>query len=121
MELPIELIFFIFNYLDYDKLHNYVSKTKFIKYTIFKYKVNESYALGIYNNVFNNCFLCNTQLTTNYLMNFCSCCSSILDKYPMICNICSKKYEPKVYGSLVHAKCINCNKKAIHLNINYWS
>ena len=121
MNIPNDLFFYILSFINIEELHNYFCKKTFINYVKYKFNIKDVYANGIYNNLYNNCFLCGYQLTTNFLMNFCSCCNMIINKYPMICDLCSKKYQPKTYGNLIYANCINCDKRSIHLNINFWS
>lgn len=121
MNIPNDIFFYILSFINIEKLHNYVCENTFIKYVNYKFNIKHSYAKGIYYNLKNNCFLCDCKLTTNFLMNFCVCCNTIVNNYPMICNLCSKKYQPKTYGNLIYANCINCNKRSIHLNINFWS
>ena len=121
MNLPLDIIYLIFHYLEYDKLYEIIDRNMHIDYTMSRYNISYKYAKGIYQNFMNNCFLCDKILYNNYLMNFCSCCNISISQYPMICNSCSKEFSPRNYGKLVHANCINCNKKSIHLNINIWS
>ena len=121
MNLPLDIIYLIFHYLEYDNLYKFIDKNMHIDYTMSKYNTSYKYAKGLYQNFMNNCFLCDKFLNKTYLMNFCSCCNVSINQYPMICNDCSKEFGPRNYGKLVHANCINCNKKSIHLNISIWS
>lgn len=127
MNLPKDIIIHILSYID----NNLIKKIN-MPYDYYKqYLISRSYNSkkeewyqGVYNNLYDRCFICSTQLNVKLqVMIICFNCEVLLDNYstyPTACTNCIK-CKKIVKGSLFGAKCPCCTDKRMHLVITSFS
>tara|TARA_Y100000389_G_C17398104_1_gene483766 strand:+ start:698 stop:1072 length:375 start_codon:yes stop_codon:yes gene_type:complete len=121
MLLPYEIIMNIFSFLDINKIAEiHLPITYFTQYIKLRLdKKSNLWINGIYNNLYNNCFLCKNILSEIHFMMICIKCEFILDdicKYPLYCLKCIQA-KKIVRGKILLKSCLLCNNSRMVIAI----
>lgn len=97
----------------------------FKKYIINRISIKKSdkWIKGIYNNCYNNCFVCSYYTPLTYCMVICISCEILLDNicnYPMLCYNCNYNKEIN-RGKVLCLPCCCCENKCMHIGITAYS
>lgn len=127
MILPRDINIKILSYIDNNTIKNICMPYNHYKQYLIQRQIvkkKEIWYRGVYNNLYNRCFICHKDL--NNLINImiiCFHCELILDEYcnyPLICLDCMD--HPKIKrGKVYAAKCPTCDDCRMHVGITRFS
>jgi hypothetical protein len=118
--LPIDTEIEIYSFLRFEDMIKIINNKEYF-HMILSHKfinMNKTICYGIYYNLNNNCYYCNTVLDTDFILNLCFNCTFYVDyynSYPMICKDC---VTPVKRGKTINAKCKGCDIITQHLGIS---
>ena len=125
MLLPYEIIMNIFSFLDINKIKEiHIPIIYFKQYIQIRLNNNSDIWInGIYNNLYDNCFLCKNKLPELYFMMICIKCEFTLDNlcvYPLYCSNCIK-YKNIVRSKVLLKSCPLCNNSRMVIAVAPYS
>ena len=120
-------IFHILSYIDNETIKNIEMPYDYYKQYLISRSITSKtdvWYKGVYNNLYDRCFTCNTELNILLqVMIICFNCEILLDShctYPTVCTDCAK-CKKIVRGKLFAARCPCCNDPRMHIAITSFS
>lgn len=124
--LPEDMIIQILSYLENDVIKKiqipFECYKKYLHLRILKNK-SQNWYCGIYNNLYNKCFVCAADFDELYITIICYHCELLLDdyfSYPTICTHCSD-FKNLKRGKIFSRMCPGCNNNRINLAITSYN
>jgi hypothetical protein len=122
MNLPYDIIIYIYTYLDVNKIRDlkltYLNYKSYIKTIYMSENKPELWYRGVYNNLNNNCFICESKFE-NYFIIICLRCEFVFGEYcsyPIICDTCID-CKINVTRKVLCKTCPSCRDKRMHVAI----
>lgn len=127
MNLPRDIVIHILSYIDNETIKNIKMPYDYYKQYLVSRSITskpENWYIGVYNNLYDRCFICNIELNILLqVMIICFNCEILLDShctYPTVCTNCAK-CKKIVRGKLFAARCPCCNDPRMHIAITSFS
>ncbi len=127
MDLPKDIIINILSFIDNETIKKVEMPYEYYKQYLITRSIThkpEKWYKGVYNNLYDRCFICNIELNILLqVMIICFNCEILLDNhctYPTVCQECAK-CKKILRGKLFSAKCPSCNDPRMHIAITSFS
>jgi hypothetical protein len=127
MNLPRDIVIHILSYIDNETIKNIEMPYDYYKQYLVSRSIknkSEKWYTGVYNNLYDRCFICNKKLSILLqVMIICFNCEILLDNhctYPTVCTDCTK-YKKIIRGKLFTTNCPCCDDKRMHVAITSFS
>lgn len=119
MDIPYDVIINIYSYLGINEIIELLNYEDFKSYmNNINIHKNEIWYRGIFNNLMNRCFICESIYNKHFII-ICLKCEMLIGEfssYPVICDTCIK-YTNVVRGKILCSTCPSCRDERMHVAI----